>query len=420
MDRRLIARTRFQGLRRLGVAGRHAQDSWLQIDTYLRGALDVAAASLFAEPVPGADGSMHWYASGEGESIALSGLTDDEQTSLLRHLEVVHGEIDRAANDLLKSSDPSKRRLGGMLQAALSFAQSEDGEQSLYRVNGWPVLVNWGTRLDTPDAPSDPLQDFVRRVAKSNPAEPAPAAVVQPYPPVVPPPVPPPVVERIVVEEVAVVRRPVNWLASLIWLLVALLVAILFFMLLRPCGISFLTGDAFCPGMLERRTLELQSEVFALEQQLNDAAPCTSGDEFAKRREEAGGKSGNVSITLIWDDPSDLDLIIACPDGNQINFDKKSACGGLLAVDRNNKASTVVTRPIEQVVFDKAPTAAGFKVIVHKFVDHEPECPDATRCPARWYRTGPIPFQLEISRNGTVETFKGQVGDDQRVTVAEF
>lgn len=411
MDRRLVARTRFQGLRRIGFGGRHAQDSWYQLDGYLRSRLGDESADLFAEPVAGVDGSMDWYASGETDPVPLSSLPQGEQEKLLARMQEVYRGIEEDARRLSGHSDPSQRRLAAVLQAALSFAQAGRDEPPLYSIDGRPVLVNWGTRLDAPEAPSDPLKDFVTRVSKP----PLPAVrVAEP---------PPPVVEPIRIQEVAVIRRaPFDWMTSLVWLLLALLVATLFFMLLRPCGINFLTGQNFCPGVIARQTTDLQAEIDTLEQKLAEAPSCSAADDFAQRREEAGAQIGAVSITLAWDDSSDLDLIVECADGKVINYNNKQACGGVLDVDANARQDVVKERPAEHVSFPAAPTAGKYKVMVRKFVQHKADCPTAPNCPLlpRWYRTGPIPFQVEVSRNGNAQVFKGQVGDGQVVPVTEF
>ena len=43
-----------------------------------------------------------------------------------------------------------------------------------------------------------------------------------------------------------------------------------------------------------------------------------------------GGGFKALNITLVWDDPSDLDLSVLCPSGTTINYKNKRACEGEL------------------------------------------------------------------------------------------
>lgn len=148
-----------------------------------------------------------------------------------------------------------------------------------------------------------------------------------------------------------------------------------------------------------------------LEDRLNRSPDCV--DEFARRRESLGAESGDVEITLIWNDVADLDLSVLCPNNETIMFEKRHACGGELDIDKNNKREgATATDAMEHIRFAKAPDGTGFKVQVHKYVTHPNTTP--------WYRPGPVPFRVEIRRGDKVEVFDGVVTDDQKVVVKEF
>jgi len=400
MERWLVAKTQYEGLRRLSVADMLAQDSWPQIEAYLTSVRGAGGADLFAEPVTSTDGSIVWYASGEAAPVPAASLSPSERDDLLAQLEREHAAIKEIADKLLEDTKPARRRLGALIEAALSFATSSDGEDPLYRIDGRPVLVNWGTRLDVPEPPTDPLRDYVAGSRRRTPPAPEPAPVVTP------------IIERVVTTTTVLVERRTDWQTLLAWLLLALLVATLFFLLLAPCGISGLTGARNCPGFLQQaqnRANDLQGEIAILEDQLAKSPKCT--DEFARRREDAGGQTGAVTITLIWENVADLDLSVICPGGASIMFEKRELCGGVLDVDANNKQLTATNSPVENIYFSQAPSGGKFQIQVHKFVSHPG---------GRWYASGPVPFKVQITRDGQTELIEDSVSDNERVVVKEF
>ena len=44
--------------------------------------------------------------------------------------------------------------------------------------------------------------------------------------------------------------------------------------------------------------------------------------DLDRAREQAGGQTGDVTVTLLWNGFSDLDLTVVCPDGSRL-----VACG---------------------------------------------------------------------------------------------
>ena len=97
-----------------------------------------------------------------------------------------------------------------------------------------------------------------------------------------------------------------------------------------------------------------------------DEEPEVNMDE---RLEREGGASGEVQISLAWDDFNDLDLHLFCPSGERIYFNnKKSECGGELDVDMNVRP--VSKTPVENVVWRQNAPMGTYKVGVHFYKHH--------------------------------------------------
>lgn len=92
-------------------------------------------------------------------------------------------------------------------------------------------------------------------------------------------------------------------------------------------------------------------------------------DDIEERLEREGGKSGEVQLSLAWDDYNDLDLHVFCPSGERIYFNnKKSECGGELDVDMNVRP--VSNNPVENVVWTGEAPPGKYKIGVHFYKHH--------------------------------------------------
>ncbi|MCA9053127.1 MAG: hypothetical protein KDA75_04785, partial [Planctomycetaceae bacterium] len=77
------------------------------------------------------------------------------------------------------------------------------------------------------------------------------------------------------------------------------------------------------------------------------------GDEIAGRVRAAGGKAGNLQISLAWNDRNDLDLHLVTPDGRRLFYaTPRSEDGGTLDVDMNVNAES--TTPVENITWGAA------------------------------------------------------------------
>lgn len=130
-------------------------------------------------------------------------------------------------------------------------------------------------------------------------------------------------------------------------------------------------------------------------------------NSFLGRLTRAGARTGEVTVSLLWNDTNDLDLHIECPDGKTISFMNKQACGGILDVDRNAHSQSLTREPVENVVWARNPSVAGtYQVRVHFFRQH-----DVNRESA---------FTVRVVRGGTPQYVNGEVRGGQVVDVTSF
>lgn len=130
--------------------------------------------------------------------------------------------------------------------------------------------------------------------------------------------------------------------------------------------------------------------------------------QFVERLQRAGAKSGDVQVSLIWDNFNDLDLHVVTPRGENIFFaHRRSRDRGELDVDMN--AGTGTTRePVENIYWAKGKAPLGkFKVFVHHYRNHGD--PDPTE------------FEVRIIVDGQTKVVNGYASfGEPRQLVYEF
>lgn len=122
--------------------------------------------------------------------------------------------------------------------------------------------------------------------------------------------------------------------------------------------------------------------------------------EIAGRVAREGGASGDVQISLAWDNFNDLDLHVICPSGEEIFYQHtRSRCGGKLDVDMN-AGGRQSREPVENIVWPQGEAPRGeYRVLVHYYGSHGD--PDPTR------------FRVAVRVGGQVKVFEGQLNDGQ-------
>lgn len=430
MDRQLIAETTLVGLRPLGMGSRRVQDSWNEIDSYLRNALGERYADLFAEPVPGSRG-VSWFAAPEGEAKPYSDLSEEEQAALLEAVKERSETIRAHAATLSASRKDSDRRLGQTLEWALVVPEAEPGRDFLYSVGGEPLLVNWGTRDEEAQDGNAVLQEFLageawrlhREQEAAQEAAKAAAAAL---------PSSPPPLERRVYREAAA-AAPLWWL---LWLLFGLLMIAIMYLLLLGCGVRWPFGLErpaflnFCPSAFaaedttpdrlvaaEEKGQDLERQVLLLQRELARKQRCPidvaqaevveDPDQEAAQRafeeiREEGGKEGEVEIILEWQGDADLDLHIICPDGSRVYFQNRNnaRCGAILDVDMNSTTRDLSQTPREHVTWPQSPKPGRYQIIVDNFAGRSAG------------RSTPVPYKVYVSRGGEIEVYEGKIAEE--------
>lgn len=129
-----------------------------------------------------------------------------------------------------------------------------------------------------------------------------------------------------------------------------------------------------------------------------------STDDLRQRQQRDNAGQGEANVTLAWNTQDDLDLVVQCPNGEQISFRSPQACGGTLEVDMN-AGSNVSPTPIESVNF---PSAAGapagrYRIVVQNQSNER------------------VPYRVRVNVQGQSRDFEGEVGPRENAhVVGEF
>ncbi len=133
----------------------------------------------------------------------------------------------------------------------------------------------------------------------------------------------------------------------------------------------------------------------------------SDGTEMSARLRGASAKSGDVRVSLLWNNFNDLDLHVIDPFGEEIFYGRKrSQSLGELDVDMN-AGGRQSEKPVENIYWPLGKAPAGhYRVRVHMYANRERRN---------------TPFSVELLNKGEVSTFEGTVSQQgQYVTVCEF
>ncbi len=267
MSSTFIANTSTEGLAPLGSA---PQRSFELVSGTVLDELGERHAALFAEPEGTEFGDrFDWYANASGKPRQLDSLEEEERAQAEKTLNGLIGDIQKLADRLLDEDDTDKQRLGEALANALRYP----GPDSAYIFGSGkdmqPVLVNWAWTTDTQVAATGSLSgsggNTAANKAKTKAArQSAVAASAVPVPP-------PPMRDR------QGMGRIWWWLLWLGWLLLALLIAAILYLMIEACALRVPGFPNHCPPPgptvmdLEREAQVLRDRIAAVERQVGVA-----------------------------------------------------------------------------------------------------------------------------------------------------
>jgi uncharacterized protein YfaP (DUF2135 family) len=165
----------------------------------------------------------------------------------------------------------------------------------------------------------------------------------------------------------------------------------------------------------EARLTEI-AEQKAEEEQAAKEAGERARAELMERLAREGAKSGDVQISLMWNNFNDLDLHVVAPSGERIHGGNRvSACGGELDVDANVRPDT--NKPVENVVWstesgESTAEAPGgtYKVYVHHYKKHK-----------KRKTKDPTPFKVLVNIEDVLSEYEGVLTFGDPITqVCEF
>lgn len=137
-------------------------------------------------------------------------------------------------------------------------------------------------------------------------------------------------------------------------------------------------------------------------------AIAASSASFAKRLRRENAKSGEVQVSLLWNNYNDLDLHVRTPAGEEIFFERRrSRCRGELDVDMNAQGR-VSNEPVENIYWPRGRAPYGeYIVLVNHYANHGD--------------TDPTPFEVEVKVDGRAQRFTGVLSfGDTPVIVHRF
>ncbi len=130
-------------------------------------------------------------------------------------------------------------------------------------------------------------------------------------------------------------------------------------------------------------------------------------DDFRTRLQRVHAKTGDVQVSLLWDNINDIDLHVQAPSGEVIYFGhRNSRCGGELDVDMNAGFQTS-DEPVENIYWPLGTAPRGkYRVLVHHFANHG--------------AADPTEFRVAVKNGREVKYYTGKINPNDKVLVCEF
>lgn len=410
---------------------------WDRLTELIRREVSPQAAAIFAEPVrDDHGGETHWHVETGDDPRPIGELDDDERRSVLARLQQYRAAIAALAARLETRGDADSR----FAATLRTIADVPDAAAHIWAAGGEPLLVAWGRRRQATAIPEASI------VTRTKVAVPPPAAANTVTGTRQQAKIGAPVTPEVAVTPAgaaAVTQPPFDWLQALLWLLTALIAALIMYLLLAACAIdlpivrsmfdrcalSSAASDTLDADRERHRALidkvrTAQREV-ALKQsecvadgerrrvaeqnrsQIEQQQTVPTIEETEERLKQAHGSRGKLDLTLAWNGKEDLDLHVDCPEGH-LDYSNRLICGASFELDRNANEAISESAPVEHIFWAGEPPPGKYKIQVELY--------NRFGLPPR-----PIPFTLIIRDGDKVSEHRGVAQDIRvRIPVTEF
>jgi len=127
-------------------------------------------------------------------------------------------------------------------------------------------------------------------------------------------------------------------------------------------------------------------------------------EDFEERLHQAEANTGDLQISLMWDNKNDFNLLVVSPSGEIVHpRNRESQDGGVLDVEMNQKGNTRV--PVENAFWPEGKTPKGtYYVYVHFYKEHE-----------LFKRTNLSECRIQILNKGVRSEFSSQMSSSNKL-----
>jgi len=388
--------------------------------------------NFFAEPLSNAvRGEITWNTKANGEIKSATDFSSEERSIALSKLKENASEITKLIDKLEMTGRSSSA-------AALAFRGmliTPDLNKSLFRVGDQLVLAQWGCFEHGTDAKSADLFEQIERQPKYDaqnelglPQDRTPIEQELRLQNVEEPQSHPPKAEPLKIttesessiDKVPPISPDVNANAPIYknlffwrWLILLLLMLLLVIGCLSKYWHTHLQGNE---SSLRAEISELWDKVDKKIRECGLPAiprtspnappePPISNDEFRNRQSENQIKTDRkFNVSLAWNDPADLDLLVKQPDGELVFFKpcESSTCG-TLDVDANRcdpryPCTSLTERPLENISWPNNMIPGKYEVKVHMYSTNRQRSEIKS-----------VPFTVQVTENGRKTTYQGVI-----------
>jgi hypothetical protein len=135
-----------------------------------------------------------------------------------------------------------------------------------------------------------------------------------------------------------------------------------------------------------------------------------SEEEFEQRIIDYGGRTGELTISLLWNTMDDLDLAVITPNSSDTVYYKRPRhdSGGALDVDKNRQDTRLVINPVENIRWLSNPPKGKYRICVSLFS-------------LRTNQIGAVPFQIQVKKGDQRSFYNGEISfsdqsfEDQKI-----